>query len=233
MSLPILTSTDFTGIFAIPQNRFTGDEIDAYIDVNEPIWIKKILSDKALIDIKKSTIPDKWQTLIDGVTWENSDDDEKVLTGLKDWLKYIIYVEYMRDDFRRSISGRRSDDSENSESLSTNENAAYTEKIYNLAVIMYHDEILPYLNEFQTIVTDIDGSVDNGDGTYTIQTSSTFLMDSGDTVTIDNVNYTISNIVDDTSFDINPGVIGMTFSGDYTYHPYKELNKPILKTIFY
>jgi hypothetical protein len=68
-----------------------------------------------------------------------------------------------------------------------------------------------------------------GANVYTINVPDTTYLYDGDLVKIDNIEYAVSNVVADTSFDIVASSTGLDFAGKlYSYEPYKEFPLPCI-----
>lgn len=71
-------------------------------------------------------------------------------------------------------------------------------------------EIHQYINDLVAKICPsitIDNAIDNGDGTFTIETCNTYYLREKKTVTIDGQNYTVKSVIKDTSFIVSGGVL--------------------------
>jgi hypothetical protein len=226
MALPILTKTDFIGKIRISLNNYSS--FDDYITQIEPVILNEILGADATQEITDDvTLKAKYDDLLNGGYYTNTEcDDETVyFRGLKDYMKYRVYAEFMRDNFASSISGLVKSLNENSVKLTGGELSQVVYNRYNEAITIYEDSIYPYLYFYREIKETCTSSVDNT-GTYTINLASTTYLYDGDTVEIDGVEYVISNLVADTSFDITNATGGLDFSGaELVWKPYYDVEQ--------
>lgn len=231
MSLPITAPADYIGYLAVSKNQFKEDKFEEYITKFEKYYLKCVLSDQAYIDVRdQSSLDQKYLDLINGVDWVDVSDNDKnkVLTGFKTMLLHFIYYHYVADNWQHTVTGTTQNYNENSKRLPdiSNKQAVYNR--YNYGVDLYYSELIPFITEFKKITEDITGFIDNGGGSYTIQTASTKYLVDGDAITYNNTKYTVSNLVANVSFDINTGVAGQTISGKYYHEPYYQYNLPTI-----
>ena len=109
-------------------------------------------------------------------------------------------------------------------------NAQHTANKYNRAMSAVNDELKPFIDNYTDYQGTIDSFVDNGGGSYTINSSDTIYLADGDTVSINSVEYTVSNLIDNTSFDIS-GEAGLSFFGFYVYNPFESVDFTIQQYI--
>jgi len=231
MSLPILTPSDFTGPLRISQNQFADDRLALYITEWESYYLRCLLNDEAYNEIlAQSPLEEKYTDLINGATWTDSDGDIRVSTGLINVLKHFVYYRYMADNWLNTPVGITQNKNENSTRATDGMNAAIIKNKHNRGVDIWLNEVLPFISEYQDLRQDITGFTDDGGGLYTILTASTKYLADGDIVSISNDDYTVANLVTDTSFEITASGAGLTFSGYFIYEPYKDYNLPILQT---
>lgn len=229
MALPIIYANSFKGIKKLFSDQSVSDLIeDVAADVVDE-WVKLILSDAAFIDIRDNN-KYKWNDLLDGVDWVDSSDIKRTHKGLTDVLRCITYFEYTKNPIQHNSSGFTVHKGANSEIADTAAIYAKSSGVYNDGSQSLNCEIYPFIEFYSSITTPINSFVDNGLESYTILTSSTKYLDNGDSVTINGIDYIVSNLSADVSFDIT-AVVGLTFSGDFTYKPFTELNLPNLGII--
>jgi hypothetical protein len=75
------------------------------------------------------------------------------------------------------------------------------------------------LENYKNFSQAIDSVTDNGGSSYTINTTALLYLEDGDTVKINGVEYTVSNIVADTSFDVSGA--DPTGGTSYISNPYE------------
>ena len=226
MSLPILTAQDFTGVLSLSLGQLSATKYDEYISYWEKFYIKDLFSGKAYIEIRDlSPLSQKYIDLINGCDWYDSGNDEyHTLTGFKEILRHWIYYRISADNFQPTPVGKRQNKNENSINVSDGANREIIYQKYNHGIELYIGELVPFINEFAILTKEIDGYIDLGGGLYEIESSDTKYLVNGDNVSINNVLYEVSNVVNDTTFQIDAGEAGLTFSGNYTYEPYKDFN---------
>lgn len=225
MSLPILTPSDFVGVVFIADAKDTtygASTIQEYIDEFEPIYLRMILGDKHFSEIRdQSPLDQKYIDLIDGNDYTDVDDEFRTSLGLKEVLKNLIYTEYVKENWLNTLSGNTRSINANSKAVTPAANKQIVYSRYNYGTLVYNNDVLPFLENYQDIAEDIVSSVDNGGGSYTINVISTLYLVDGDTVRIDGIDYVITNLVADTSFDISGAVLGLDFAGNEAeYKPF-------------
>jgi hypothetical protein len=210
MALPILQNTDFVGKVKISTNSFSG--LDNYISELEPNILLEVLNSDCLYEIEtEDPIKAKYTDLLDGGYYINSDGDRVKFTGLKQFLKYYIYAAYNVDNFSNTVIGNVRNISENS-NYSGAEASQIVYNRWNEAVTIYEEDIYLFLKEYEEIKTTVTASVDNS-GTYALSVPSTKYLYAGDEVTIDDVEYTVFSIVNDTTINIIEATSGLDFTG--------------------
>lgn len=232
MSIPVINIASFKGWFKISSNQFKEDKLLEYVTLFEEEYMRRILGDGAFLEIGNLDLQ-KWTDLMEGVDYINLDGDNKRNTGITDQLIKFIYFEFIRDNFASSQVGKVKSSNENSVLLTGDEVGAVVRARYNSAVRALHESIFLFLENYEQIDEPITGFVDNADNTYTINVAKTLYLIDGDTVTIQGAEFVISGLVANTSFVIDAGAVGLSFSGDATYKPYElvEFNPLIFSTI--
>jgi hypothetical protein len=94
---------------------------------------------------------------------------------------------------------------------------------FNEAVIKYIDETYPFLLEHEDLSITCDSSI-AGVGVSGINVSSTKYLSDGDTVTIEGIDYVISSLITDTSFQIVSDEATNYFQNkEITYKPFYDV----------
>lgn len=223
MALPITSKTDYVGKIAISQNVYS--QFDQYILQEEPKIIKEIFNANVLNGLKQVSLQSKYTDLLSGGDYTNSKGELVNFRGLKEYMLYRIYAVFSADNFRPTQTGNTVPKVEVSTKLNVLEQTSIVNSRYNEAVDIYRDDLLPFLCEFEKIETEVTSSIDNG-GSYIINVPTTKYLYDGDDVEIDGVTYTVSALVDNTSFEIAETEAGLDFTGAEVYwKPFYELNR--------
>lgn len=221
MALPITIPADYKGKIRVSTSK--GTQFDEYITEYERKYLKMLLNVECYNDIKDTDpLAQKYLDLINGVQYTNDNGDLVDFEGLKKILLRFIYSEYVSDNFQTSIGGNVSSINENSTVLKGG-NTVIVAQRYNEAVDRLCG-LYEFLCEYEDMSQLIDNVVLVGT-TYTLSVSSTKYLYNGDTITLLGVDYTVSNLVEDVSFDIE-SVAPIVFMGNdihYTYKPFYEV----------
>ncbi|MHC5059126.1 MAG: hypothetical protein ACYTKD_31110 [Planctomycetota bacterium] len=221
MALPIISPSNFEGWIKISADTFQQDKLQQYIDLFEETYFIFFLGAEATKEIiDTASLPEKWADILGGVYYHNIEYDALMkLNGLTNKVKQCIYFEYVRDNFISTSTGKNRNLNENANRLSTHEVNAVARSRYNNSIDYNNRELTQYLTNYIDFEQPIIGFIDNGGDSYTIQTNATKYLADGDTVKIKNEEFTISNLVDNTSFDIvSPET--SSFEGVYLSNPY-------------
>ena len=221
MALPITVKADYKGRIRISTQK--GSQLDEYITEFEKVYIKQFFNDDIYVDIKDTDpLPQKYLDLINGVEYTDSDGDLVDYEGFKDALLRLIYAKYMSDNFQTSIAGNVRSLNENSDVLTAG-NTVIIALRYNEAIRKYRSGVVKFLEEHKVYTPDITQTGSDGT-TTTVSVASTKYLSDGDTVTIEGVDYVVSNVVTDVSFDVLAGFFVVN-AGDYLiYEPFYGVN---------
>lgn len=222
MALPITNNLDYIGHLRVSTSK--SSQLDEYIAEYEQEYIKLLTNNRVYSDIKTlaNPLPQKYLDLINGVDYTDSCGDFQVFQGIKPLLTRFVYYSYNADNFQTSIGGNVRSSNENSNVL-TAENTSIVVKRYNEAVRLYRDEVCLFLEEHEELSQLMTAST-QGAGIVTIGLSSTKYLSDGNVVTIFGIDYVISNLVTDTSFEvasIDPIIIDGS-TDKVTYKPYYD-----------
>jgi hypothetical protein len=220
--LPITTIQDYKGFTLIPTNRHT--ELGNLITYFEPLIIKEVLNDYCYKQIStQNPLQSKYTDLIAGGYYTNSDDEEVHFRGLKEALLNRIYYDFNRQNFTPTQSGAVKNAYENSTPLTTSQLSGVVFERYNNFVDIYRHDLVPFLATFEASKTTSTASVANI-GTYTLSVPNTKYLYANDTVTIDEVEYVVFAVVDNTSIEIVEATMGLDFTGKVVeWTPFGEL----------
>lgn len=227
--LPVITVDNFSGWTKIVANLFKQDDLNEYITIFTEKYLRSIVGAGAYQDIESQT-RQKWDDLINGVNYVDSEGKRSYHNGLFTPLVYFIYWEFIRDNFVATQPGNTKPKYENSERSMSLEVAEIARARYNYAVYLTctTEDFLESNNEF---IEEITNTVDNLDNTYTLSISSTKYLENDDFVTIDDIDYQVSNVVENVSIDIDGGSTGLNFTGKNSlWQPFKDVDYTQIET---
>jgi len=215
MALPTLTIANFTASLLVnwQTERFT-----QYIAEQYPEIVRDCLGGGAYADIATTT-KQKWADLFSGGAYTVFSSDSIAWNdGVTVAVKNFLWSSFVGDDFVPTNTGMLKSANENSTPLLEPSNARLVQKRYNGGVLAMQS-IAKFIANYANFAQPITGYVDNGGGSFTIQTSATKYLSNGDTVIIEGTEYVVSNVVANVSFDI-ASIQATTFDGDYISNPY-------------
>lgn len=144
MGYPILKTSDFTGFYDISQNKFTKNELEAYILMFEKQYLEEMLGCELagllIADLDPITNEPVTQRFID--IWNSFCDDTfrcnclfYSSAGIKDMLKGFIYFHYVNSQQQKNtIAGNVQAQAETATQLSGNNNQFNASLRYNQGV---------------------------------------------------------------------------------------------------
>lgn len=228
MAIPAVTIIDFVGFWKINTNTYQSEYLQNYLDQFQDQFIRYIIGADAWVEVNTAgiTSKQKWEDLFNGVaSYLNTDCDKKLYqSGITETLYGLLYFVYVRDRmFDPTNSGNVEPLQEVSNRTNNVHNGIIAATRWNNAVAKLKYEILLFIDNYEEVSSQITSSVDNGGGAYTINIDSTFYLSNDEIVNINGIEYTTSDIVADTSFDISDAVIGLDFTDDKAiWNPYKD-----------
>ena len=220
MPLPSLSNTDFTGSLLVNDSP---QLFPQYITELYPKVVQQCIGETAYAQVLASNpLAQKWADLFAGNTYTYAEDGKLAVNkGLTLAVKSFMWAMFRRDNFTPTNVGMKKQLSENSERLSDATVARLVQNRYNEgALTMRNIEV--FVNNYTDFEQPITGFVNNGGGSFTINTDATQYLADGDKVAIAGVEYTVSNVVDDTSFDI-VSTSANSFAGVYVSNPYEDV----------
>lgn len=221
MALPNITSADFTGWVKITANSFKGETLTQYISLFRTEYLRNIVGARAFQAIE-STVRQKWSDLINGTYYTDRNGKTQYHNGLRTSLVYFIYFQFERDNFRPVQAGKVKTAAENSERNSVAQVLEVARERYNAGVRLINATTCAFLEANSEYIETVTVSTDNTDNTYTLSISSTKYLENDDEITIDGTSYVVSNVVANTSVDINAGTTGLDFNGRaVTWRPFE------------
>ena len=227
MALPTLTRASFQGSLLV---NWQTERFEQYITEMYALIVRDCIGDEAYIDANLTTA-DKWTDLFAGGAYYHVVlEKQQFNDGLTSAVKYFLWSAFNSDYFVPTNSaGLKKPNSENSDRLSNNSNARVVQSRYNSGVLVMQN-LLMYVENYIDFSQAIDSFVDNGGGSYTINTTETIYLASGDTVSIAGTEYVVSNVVADTSFDIT-STSATSFTGNYISNPYEDVCIGLIKAM--
>jgi hypothetical protein len=228
MPLPTITIDDFKGVFDISADIYNESDLEDYIEQSTIKYLGQILGPEALLYIKdNSPLVQKYIDLVEGVVYDNTEiNHERTVqvewSGLNSILVPLIYFDYVRDNFINTNTGNVQNRNENSMIVGNGYNSMIAQSRYNMGV----DEqpsLTAFLENYAELIKPIDSVDDLGGGNYRINTSTTFYLDNDDIVKIGGVEYVVSNVVANVSFEITASA-GATFPSEFSHKPFFKIN---------
>lgn len=236
--MSIISIADFSaGELKITRNNAVDTDLQSYIDETEEKILRGLLGDTLYIEfIAQLPTPtlQKWTDLLNGYNYtienEDGDNESVYFIGVKKMLRLFTWFYFVREQsFQNSIVGQVKGASQASANASMAEISRLIKKRYNKAIDLYN-ECEKFLEENDLQERTSTSVVDNGGGSFTFNISNTRYLVDGATVKIGSAEYTVSNVVADTSFDITGAT--ETYSGavEITYEifdlwKFRELDK--------
>lgn len=239
--MAITSVSDFTGEVNIAQNKFTSSDLTAIItrveyDVLVSLFgytLYKAFSDDNFGQDAGSE--QRYKDLLNGVDYTDPNEPNYLIRyeGIKRMLRYFIYSEYLKHQYSyNTIIGQVKGNSANSENMTgqyVNETCEY---FRNLAIELYKmvKKFIEDTSESEETATSI---IDQTGDVYLVSLSDTSNIYDGDKVTIGGQEYTVSNLIANTSFEISE-TSGTVFSDlvikidKYRYFDYTEQKKTYL-----
>jgi len=224
MAIPTLSSSNFRGSLGISQDNFGG--LDYYINEfysnadSSDNYIRVFIGEEALRQIEVSSLA-KWSDLMLGASYEDREGVLCYFGGVQAMCKNVVFFMYVRDDYTPASTGFVQNMNENGNRLDSQKVYQKAAMSYNRAIRTNNKQLLEFLEYYTDYEGSILGTVDNGGGSWTIQTDVTLYLAEGDTVTISGTDYVISNLVENVSFDITS--TETSFPAVYTYSPFDQV----------
>jgi len=231
MALPSIIYLDFqSGLFRISQAQVLRPDLDAFIAEKYAPFVREVIGDPAYIEIKNESplIKQKWLDLFDGVDYFNTDVDAmRTHRGLKRVVLGVIYFFWVRDSgVVNTPTGNERNKNGNSES---NWGGYFARDRYNTVMQELQEEVYPFIENYELLSGIVGSSIDLGGNAYTINVPGTKYLYDSDVVKINGIEYTITNLIADTSFDIVASATGLDFAGElFSYEPYKDFPLPCI-----
>jgi len=207
----ITNTTDFIGEVNIAQNQYSSEDLASIIDTIEETELKKLLGVDLYIKFKADNFGqdagsrDKYKELLSGLQYTDPYDTDltKDYTGIKRMLRLFIYNEYLYIQAdQNTIIGMVKGSSRNAENLSQGVVNEIGEAKQRIGVDLYDDSqtFITNNNDKEYSPTSI---VDQTGNVYLVSLASTKYILDGDSVEINGKDYTVSNLITDTSFEIS------------------------------
>jgi len=223
MALPVITAASFTGWIDIVANQFKEEKLDEYVTLFLAQYLRLIVGDAAFADIEAQT-RQKWTDLLVGVDYVDAEGKRKHFGGLTAPLIYFIYFEFVRDNFTSTQPGKVKGKSENSERSTADEILTIARSRFNQGVHIVNASTPLFLEANKEFEEEITASNDEGDNTYTLSIPNTKYLEAGETVTINEQDFSVTDATADTSIVIDAGQTGLDFTSDLvSWEPYEDV----------
>ncbi len=235
MALPAITYEDFKGYFKlnIPQIKREDGQFDLFIADRYPRIAEQYLGNEALTEIKaQDPLRQKWQDLFNGVSYYDADRNKTIShQGFRKFAIAGVYFYFIRE------SGTYNTPTGNVNNKNGNSNfvnaSRFAQSRYNGELSQLEQNIYPFIDYYREVSGIVSSSIDNGGGAYTLNVSSTIYLADGDKVRIENTDYVVSNVVDNTSFDIVASSAGLDFTAkNFVYEPFKIVCKKQVNAVW-
>jgi hypothetical protein len=233
--MAFIQTTDFLGDIKISQNSKESADLQSYIDQTQERVLRNLLGDSEynlFIADLVAGVPQtqKWLNFLNGFTWVDDSDYDNNYTGIKQFLRYFTYFEFVRNlNAKTTTIGIQFADAENSLQATQIQSNVVTEQRYNKGVDLYKEatKMLLYYEkrtESYTTITEI------GAGTYQVALSRNIdFVTLSDTVTILATDYTVTGVDYGLSTFNFTAAAGLTFAdnGQVTWQPFPKLQNEV------
>jgi hypothetical protein len=219
--MSIIQTSDFVGEVQISKNKFTAADLQSYIDRVEEDVLKQLLGDTLYLAFKADSFGndagsrDRYKELLNGLEYTNPDDSSLTVAymGLKRMLRLFIYAEYLPNQlYNNTIIGEVEGSSRNAFNTAVTKVNDTAEDRQRMGVDLY-DAAQRFISDNNDKEYTPSSIVDQTGDVYLVSVSSTKYLQNGDTIDINGVDYVVSNIITDTSFEISE-TSGTVFPAD-------------------
>lgn len=225
MALPPITVSDFIGTISTNQNEFRQVKQSSYIDTLYPKIIDDLLGVAFTTNVQNTAVlPQKYTDLFFGGGDPYYNICYKKLFRkpvLLDTVKKILYAYWVRNDSMNTTSGQSINDVQNAVMLNRDQIHSDVRQRYNMGISYFNSQIIAFLDNYKDYKSAITGVNNLGGMLNEILTDDTIYLADGDTVVIENTEYIVSNVVENTSFRITATFL--TVPTSFTYNPYSLL----------
>lgn len=235
LALNQYTSSDIDGYIAYSQEKYLKKLLgnDLYLSFGAQLPIPSLdkytdlLNGVTYVDPKKCDQLTGLRSsgLVASVDYDIEPDSNEPLSvdyvGIKDMLKLFTWREYMRNNGHdyNTIIGQQKSSARQSTTLADNYSASKLEGVWNEAVD-YYRMCRKFICDNKIQERTSTSATNNGGGSWTFAITSTKYLVNGDTVTIGGVNYVVSSVVADTSFNISGATTTFTAQTKITWDIY-------------
>lgn len=226
MALPVFNPDVFVGEISLSRISYNSNDLQLYLDEAVKEVIETQLGNIAFTEIKNNDYQ-KWNDLINGVDWTDSDDNQRSFYGLKKVIYYYAYFMYVRDHFENSPDSNVNNNFENSTNLGSNQNRLFAIDRLNKSADIYNETILPFIDNYKSI-KEVAIDITNPDAnTYRFELESIKYLVVGDRFKTDKGIFKVENIIIDSQdpnneryfVDIVPNKM-LIFGFDVEYYPF-------------
>lgn len=235
--MSFISTFDFLGDIKISQNSKESADLQSYIDQTQERVLRDLLGDTEYNNFIADLISEvpqtqKWIKFFNGFTWQNDDEYDNNYTGIKQFLRYFTYFEFVRNlNAKTTTVGIQFADAENSLQATQIQSNVVTEQRFNKGVELYHSatKMLLYYEERTESYTTI---TEVGAGDYQVALSRNIdFITLSDTVTISGTDYTVTAVdYGGSTFNFST-TAGLTFAADgkVTWKPFPKLQNNAYK----
>ena len=227
MPWPTIDNSNFTGAIKISQVA-ADSTLSNVIGQYYPETARLIVgaADYAIIEALPDPMPQKYIDLLNGSTYVIKPGKRKQAYhgGVINAIEFALYFQYESLYYKGGTQGLVKNNTDVASTASTTDAYAKATWAWNVA-----NTTSKQVCKFVFAHSKREYAIDSysGTGTVTVNLSDTQYMADGDTVNIGNVDYTISNLVPDTSFEITaataPNANSLKFTAFPNYLDYNQL----------
>lgn len=208
--MAITQTTDFVGEVNISQNRFSDGDLNNFIQLTEEKILKELLGDDLYLKFEADNFGmgamarEQDKELLNGLVYPDPLNGFNVdYIGIKRMLRLFCYYEFIKEQkYQNTIIGTVEGSSRNAINSAQGVVIEVAEERQRQGVDLY-DKAQKFIHDNNKKSYPTTSIVDQGGNVYLVSLSTTKYILDGDEVTINAKKYTVSNLIDDTSFEIS------------------------------
>ena len=200
-----ISTTDFINEpFKIAQDKYSSASLKGFIDLYEYEFLRLVIGDKLyteLIADLTGAVPNspKFLALLNGDTYTNIEGKFVRYDGLISAMKFYIWAMTIRkSNYVNTIAGTVVNANENSVKANVSSLCAVA---YNNSCELGRNANY-FIQHFEFYESEASSIALQSGTTYLVSITDTKYLKNGDTVTINNIDYVIANLVDIVSFTV-------------------------------